>query len=86
MLDKLVLTQEEIDAEFDKLAPTVVGDNIFEILAGEITIASQAISLATVKKYRKWENEPCQEHWKRIIPHKDCLQCQEEITKALKEG
>lgn len=78
MIDKLVLLREDI----------VVG--LFGLQLEDYTTEAELaafdeISLATVKKVFKWGDEPCTEHWKRIIPHRDCLLCQKEIEKELKE-
>ncbi|KKK89887.1 hypothetical protein LCGC14_2728610 [marine sediment metagenome] len=71
-IDKLVLTPEEREA--------------ISKVEGMGRDYDNACSLETVKKYHKWENEPCADHWKKIIPRKDCIQCQGELSKLLEEG
>lgn len=86
-IDKLVLTKGEIKEAVKWYSKNIINKMLVYsdgILCGDAR--DEAISLATVKKVFKWGDEPCTEHWKRIIPHKDCVQCQQEIKKALEEG
>ncbi len=80
-IDKLVLSDERLEglkAEYEEILGETWSPYVFYLL--------DAISLETAKKYHKWLDEPCTEHWKRIIPHRDCVQCQRELSKLLEEG
>ena len=83
-IDKLVLTTEKmqgiVGGIYHKANETEPPKPVLEMDIAE------AISLATVKKVLKWMDEPCTEHWKRIIPHRDCVRCQQELCKILEEG
>ena len=80
-INKLVLTKKQIKEAIDERSDKEGLSRTTIYFFG-----SEAVSLATVKKVVGWENEPCADHWKKIIPRRDCLLCQQEIKKLLGEG
>ena len=90
-INEIVLTENEIDAEYGKLSPTElitveISASELQVLAEAMMVANKACSLATAKKMVRWENAPCEDHWKKIIPRRDCVQCQNEVKKLLEAG
>ncbi len=91
--EKARLINSKVMAELVHKAQQFANENLsvpeaYRLKLSQLTgqLSGQQVSCATVKKVFEWGDEPCTEHWKRIIPHKDCLLCQKEIKKALKEA